>query len=154
MQFLRDVSIFKDLSEEDLDAMKDLWTMRSIEPRERIIAEGATMHEFFVVVSGVVHVRGRSKDHEVLLARIGKGGFVGEINLFDEGTATASVYSMGEVQLAAVADATLRAFMESRPDIGYKITSRLIAEISQRLRTTNERLTHSMFWGSTHPEDR
>jgi len=36
-EFLRDVSIFKDLSEGELDAMKDLWTVRSAPPHERIV---------------------------------------------------------------------------------------------------------------------
>jgi len=148
-EFLRDVSIFKDLSEGELDAMKNLWTLRAVPARERIITEGAAMHEFSVVGTGVVHVRRMSQDHEVLLARIGHGGFFGEINLFDEATATASVYAMDDVQLAVISNATFRGFMSSRPDIGYKITARLLNEVSSRLRQTNERLVHSMFWSTT-----
>jgi CRP-like cAMP-binding protein len=148
-EYFRDVSIFKDLSEGELDAMKSLWNIRVIPPHQRIVEEGAMMHEFFVVCSGVVHVRRLSQDHEVLLARIGRGGFFGEINLFDEATATASVYSMDEVHIAVIANATFRGFMASRPDIGYKITARLLNEVSLRLRQTNERLVHSMFWSTT-----
>jgi CRP/FNR family transcriptional regulator len=147
--FLRDVSIFRDLSDSELDAMKNLWEQRVIKPHVRIVAEGEEMHEFFVVSSGVVHVRRFSQDHEVLLARIGRGGFFGEINLFDEATATASVYSMDEVTIAVTSNATFRGFMSSRPDIGYKVTARLLNEVSMRLRQTNERLVHSMFWSTT-----
>jgi CRP-like cAMP-binding protein len=149
-EFLRDVSIFKDLNDGELEAMKNLWTVRAVPVRERIIAEGALMHEFYVVATGVVHVRRMSQDHEVLLARIGRGGFFGEINLFDEATATASVYAMDDVRLAVISNATFRDFMSSRPDIGYKVTARLLNEVSNRLRQTNERLVHSMFWSTTH----
>jgi CRP-like cAMP-binding protein len=152
-QFLRDVSILKDLTEGELDAIKNIWSFRNIEPRERIVAEGALMHEFYVVCTGVVHVRSLSKDHEVLLARIGPGGFFGEMNLFDESTATASVYAMGEVRLAVTPDVTLRGFMATRPDIGYKIAARLLTEVSRRLRHTNERLVHSMFWSANMPAE-
>jgi len=152
--YLREVSIFKDLSEEELDAMKHLWTVRAVEPRERIIGAGTPMHEFYVVAEGVVHVRRLAQEHEVLLARIGPGGFFGEINLFEEATATASVYAMGEVQLAVIPNITLRGFMEGRPDIGYKITARLLNEVSARLRQTNERLVHSMFWSGVTPGER
>jgi len=151
-EFLRDVSIFKDLSEGELDAMKNLWTVRAVPARERIVAEGAQMHEFYIVGTGVVHVRRLSQDHEVLLARIGHGGFFGEINLFEEATATASVYAMDDVRLAVIANSTFRGFMSSRPDIGYKITARLLNEVSSRLRQTNERLVHSMFWSTTRLE--
>lgn len=149
-EFLRDVSIFADLSESELDAMKELWSLRSVPPRERIVAEGAPMHDFYIVSTGMVHVRRVSQSHEVLLARIGPGGFFGEINLFEESTATASVYTVGDVHLAVIANATFRGFMERRPEIGYKITSRLLNEVSMRLRQTNERLVHSMFWSTTH----
>jgi len=152
-EYLRQVSILKDLTEGELDAIKNLWTMRTIEPRERIVAEGVLMHEVSVVCSGVVHVRRLSKDHEVLLARIGPGGFFGEMNLFDESTATASVYAMGEVRLAVVSNSTLRGFMANRPDIGYKITARLLTEVCRRLRNTNERLVNSMFWGTNVPAE-
>jgi len=145
-EFLRDVLVFKDLTEGELDAIKHLWAFRAVEARERIVAEGAIMHEFFVVCSGVVHVRRLSGSHEVLLARIGVGGFFGEMNLYEEATATASVFAMGDVKLAIVSNSILRGFMASRPEIGYKITSRLVIEISRRLRQTNERLVHSMFW--------
>ena len=149
-EFLRDVSIFKDLTEGELDAMKSLWTLRTVAPRERIVEEGALMHEFYIVCTGVVHVRRLSQDHEVLLARIGPGGFFGEINLFNEATATASVYAMDEVRLAIISNDTFRKFMASRPEIGYKVTARLLNEVSLRLRQTNERLVHSMFWSTTH----
>ena len=147
-EFLRDVSIFKGLSEAELDSMKALWTMRAVPARQRIVAEGELMHEFYIVGTGVVHVRRLSQDHEVLLARISHGGFFGEINLFDEATATASVYAMDEVQLAVIANNDLRAFMSSRPEIGYKITTSLLNEVSRRLRQTDERLVHSMFWST------
>jgi CRP-like cAMP-binding protein len=151
-EFLRDVSIFKDLSDDELDAMKNLWTVRAVPARERIVTEGAQMHEFYIVGTGVVHVRRLTQDHEVLLARIGHGGFFGEINLFDEATATASVYAMDDVRLAVISNTTFRGFMTSRPDIGYKIVARLLNEVSSRLRQTNERLVHSMFWSTTRLE--
>jgi len=49
---------------------------------------------------------GFSQNHEVLLARIGRGGFFGEINIFEEATATASVYAMDDVQVAVIPNAT------------------------------------------------
>jgi CRP-like cAMP-binding protein len=147
-EFLRDVSIFKDLTDGELDAMKNLWTMRTVPARERIVLEGAIMHDFHIVCAGVVHVRRLAQEHEVLLARIGRGGFFGEMNLFDEATATASVYAMGEVHLASIVNQAFRGFMSSRPQIGYKITARLLREVSMRLRQTNERLVHSLFWAT------
>jgi CRP-like cAMP-binding protein len=149
-EFLRLVSIFKDLTEGELDAMKNLWMLRTVKAHERIVQEGEIMKEFYIVGAGVVHVRRLTQEREVLLARIGRGGFFGEINLFEEATATASVYAMDDAKLAVISNTTFRSFMASRPEIGYKITARLLNEVSSRLRQTNERLVHSMFWSTTH----
>jgi CRP/FNR family cyclic AMP-dependent transcriptional regulator len=146
-ELLRDVALFKDLSDAELDAMKDIWSFRHAAARERIVAEGEPMHELFIVAAGVVHVRRVADGHEVLLGRILRGGVFGEMNLFSEGPATASVYAMEEVRLAVTSDATLREFMGARPDIGYKITTILLGDVCARLRQTNDRLVHSMFWG-------
>jgi len=152
-QFLREVSVFKDLFEDELNALKDIWTFKHVAPRECIVAEGDLMHEFFIVGDGAVHVRRHNRDHEVLLARIGRGGFFGEMNLFAEANATASVYSMGEVRLVTTPNETLRDFMAGRPDIGYKITAALLHEVSARLRHTNERLVNALFWPGDHPSE-
>ena len=149
-EYLREVSIFKDLSDAELDAMKDLWALRVIANHDRIVTEGELMHEFFIVGKGIVHVRRMSQDHEVLLARIGSGGFFGEINLFEEATATARVYARGEVHLAGIANAVFRVFLAARPAIGAtKSPPASSTRFSGRLRQTNERLVHSMFWSTT-----
>ena len=145
-QLLRDVALFKTLSDAELDAMKELWSFRHVPPRQQIIAEGEPMHEFFIVGAGVVHVRRNSQGHDVLLARILRGGVFGELNLFSEGAATASIYAMEEVRLAVTSTSSFRAFMDGRPDIGYKITTLLLDEVSGRLRKTNDRLVQSSFW--------
>jgi CRP-like cAMP-binding protein len=147
IELLRDVTLFKHLSDAELDAMKEIWTFRHVTAHQQIVVEGEPMHEFFIVAAGVVHARRVSGGHDVLLGRILRGGVFGEMNLFLEGAATASVYAMEEVRLAVTSNSTLREFMAARPDIGYKITSLLLEEVCTRLRQTNDRLVHSLFWG-------
>jgi CRP/FNR family transcriptional regulator len=148
-ELLRDVALFKSLTDDELEAMKDLWSFRHIAAHQQIVAEDEPMHEFFIVAAGVVHVRREAQGHELLLARILRGGVFGEMNLFSEGAATASVYAMDEARLAVTSNATLREFMASRPDIGYKFTTLLLEEVSARLRQTNDRLVHSMYWSGS-----
>jgi CRP-like cAMP-binding protein len=150
IEHLRDVSIFKDLSDAELEAMTHLWALHVVPAHQRIVAEGEPMHHFHIVRSGLVHVRRLSQKHEVLLARIGRGGFFGEINIFEESTATASVYALDETRIASVENFVFRAFLAQHPDIGYKVTARLLNELSARLRQTNELLVNSMFWSTTH----
>jgi len=57
-----------------------------------LVEEGGEIGALHIICRGVVHARQRSGSKEVLLARIGVGGFFGEVNLFSEGKATASFH--------------------------------------------------------------
>jgi len=147
-EFLRSVSLFEDLSEAQLEALGSLFSVRDIAPREAIVMEGEPMHEFYVVCEGTVHVRRMAQNREMLLGRIATGGFFGEINLFEEGAATASIYATDAVKLAAASDAALCELMNANPEVGYKVLARLLTELSRRLRQTNERFVSAMYWSS------
>ena len=106
------------------------------------------MENLYIVCSGIVHVRRKTEKGQTLLGRIEPGGFFGEVNLLDPGTATASIFTMGATTVAFVDYATLRCFMEQNPSIGYKIVSSLMKEVCVRLRSTSNRYISSVFWGS------
>jgi CRP-like cAMP-binding protein len=145
---LRLVRFLRDLTEEELTAFAGLITMRDVPRGERIIEEGTPVHALYIVCSGIVHVRRLAQKREMLLGRLGPSSFFGEINLFDPGVATASIYAMKEAVTVAVLNyEDLRTFMQANPLAGYKIVSGMMAETSRRLRQTSARLVHSTYWG-------
>src|SRR5688572_16004479 len=137
---LRAVSVLRDLSDEDLRDFANLLELRDAHERERIIEEGTEVRAFYIVCDGVIHVRRLAQKREMLLGRIGPGGFFGEINLFDPGVATASIYAMKEAQLAVIGYDSFREFMSANPATGYKIVSAMMTEMARRLRQTSSRL--------------
>lgn len=143
---LRVISFLRDLTEEDLQAFASLLTIRECKPGERILEEGVAPDAFYIIADGVVHVRRRANTREMLLARLGPGAFFGEINLFDPGVATASIYAMKHSRLAVVGYDRMRGFMEQNTRAGYKIASALMGEMARRLRATSARLVNSIFW--------
>ena len=143
---LRAVSFLRDLSDEELAAFANLLTTRALAPRERIIEEGAPVHSLYIIADGVVHIRRLAQKREMLLGRLGVGGFFGEINLFDPGVATASIYAMKQTQLGVVDYESLRHFMTSNPNTGYKMVSGMMTEMSRRLRQTSARLVNVSYW--------
>jgi CRP-like cAMP-binding protein len=149
LDLLRSVSILRDLSDEELAAFQNLLLVRHIKHGERILEEGTPVNAFYIVCSGVVHVRRLAQKREMLLNRLGAGGFFGEINLFDPGVATASIYAMKTVELAVVDYESFRAFMSSNPATGYKMVSAMMGEMARRLRQTSARLINSVYWSST-----
>ncbi|MEQ1861496.1 MAG: cyclic nucleotide-binding domain-containing protein [Chthoniobacteraceae bacterium] len=146
---LRAVTILRDLTDAELEAFADLLAIREVKSGERILEEGTIVNQLYIVCDGVVHVRRMAQTKEMLLGRFGVGAFFGEINLFDPGTATASIYAMKTpTRLATVSYESLRDFMGSNPLTGYKIVSAMMAEVCQRLRQTSSRLVNSVYWSS------
>lgn len=148
VELLRTVSIFRYLSDDELRAVCELLTARTVKPRERIIEEGTPVGMFYIICTGVVHIRRLAQKREMLLGRLGVGGFFGEINLFDPGVATASIYAMKPTTLAFVDYETLRTFMTGNPATGYKIVSSMMTEMSRRFRLTSDRLVNMAYWNN------
>ncbi len=143
---LRTVSFLRALSDEELASFANLLTTRNFAPRERIIEEGTQVHSLYLICDGVVHIRRLAQKREMLLGRLGVGGFFGEINLFDPGVATASIYAMKPTTVAFVDYESLRAFMAANPTTGYKMVSGMMTEMARRLRTTSARLVNVSYW--------
>ena len=148
VDLLRTVSILRHLDDDELRAFCALLTPREVKPRERIIEEGTEVKILYIICSGVVHIRRMAQKREMLLGRLGAGGFFGEINLFDPGVATASIYAMKPTLLAFVDYDTLRAFMSANPATGYKIVCAMMTEMARRFRLTSARLVNTAYWKS------
>ncbi|MEA3213302.1 MAG: family transcriptional regulator, cyclic receptor protein [Chthoniobacter sp.] len=146
---LRTVSFLRSLTDEELAAFDALLTIREFKARERIIEEGTPVFAIYLVCDGIVHVRRLGKGREILLGRLGVGGFFGEINLFDPGIATASIYAMKATRIACVEYEPLRTFMASHPATGYKMVSAMMTEMSRRLRQISGRLVNMAYWSSS-----
>lgn len=143
---LRAIVFLRDLDDDELDAFAGLIVVRECRPGERILEEGVAPNAFYIIADGVVHVRRRANAREMLLARLGVGSFFGEINLFDPGVATASIYAMKPTRLAVIEYERFRRFLDEHPRGGCKIACALMRETSQRLRATSARLVNSVFW--------
>ena len=135
IELLRTVSIMRELNDSELAAVAALFTLRTAKPKEKVLEEGMPVVNFYIVCDGVAHIRRLAQKREMLLGRLNKGMFFGEINLFDPGVSTASIYAMKDVKLAVCDYATLRAFMSANPATGYKIATGMMGEMARRLRS-------------------
>src|SRR5688572_15841417 len=90
---LRAVSILRDLSDAELDMIANLLTVKEAKKGDKLLEEGAVVNHLYIVCDGAVHVRRLAQTREILLGRLGIGAHFGEINMFDPGTATASIYA-------------------------------------------------------------
>ena len=146
IETLRTIPFLKKLSDGELNSFSALLETREYKQGDRILEEDAAPTAFHIVCDGVVHVRRRGANkREMLLARLGSGSFFGEINLFDPGVATASIYAMKRTHVALISYDRFRAFMDENSRAGYQIASAILTEVARRMRTTDERLANSIF---------
>ena len=143
---LHSIPFLRDLSPAEITELATQFRVAT-HPRGKIlIEEGGPIEAIHVLCRGVVHARRRSGTKEVLLGRIGVGGFFGEVNLFAQGGATASIHVIEEAEIASIPYPAFRAFMESHPVAGYRIVTRLMEELCERLRHTTAKLAGNLFW--------
>lgn len=74
---LKQVTLFADLDEDELDAVARCATQLDYKAGKVLMTEGGSAHEMFVVVEGVVEVT-RDGEH---VADLGPGSFAGEMAL-------------------------------------------------------------------------
>lgn len=146
IELLRTISIMRNLNETELSEVAALFSRRDVKNKERILQEGFPVSHFYIVCDGVAHVRRLAQKREMLLGTITKGKFFGEINLFDPGVSTASIYAMKDLKLAVCDYDTLRNYMAANPATGYKIVTAMMGEMARRLRSTSARLANSIYW--------
>jgi CRP/FNR family transcriptional regulator, cyclic AMP receptor protein len=109
---------------------------------ETVFAEGEQGDTLYIVLRGKVKVGRRAADgRENMLSVMGPGDMFGELSLFDPGPRTASATVLTDARLASLAHASLRPWINDRPEIAEQ----LLRVLARRLRRTNDALADLIF---------
>lgn len=107
---------------------------------ETLIEEGAPQESLYVVLSGSLHVVANGTERPVLLAAFGEGDSLGEVNLFDPATASATAVMRTGGLVWTLSREELDAFLEADPVAGVSVLRGLLRQVSRRIRGMNEKL--------------
>ena len=103
---------------------------------KRLIHQGETSYELYVMLSGEVAVKRQSGDGETELARLGPGDTFGELALLDFGSRSASVDVLSETRVFV----TERAAIFRLSNLEGKLYRNLAIMMATRLRETDAML--------------
>ncbi len=117
---------------------------------EVIITEGDCQESLYVILAGSLHIVSTADDRQVLLASLGEGDSIGEINLFDPATASATAVSRSNGLVWALSRAEFDAFQEADPAAAVAVLRGLLRQMSKRIRRMNEKLTTAEERASLH----
>lgn len=126
------------------------------QPGEVLIAAGAEQDALFVILSGSVHIVSDAGGRQLLLAALGAGDSIGEINLFDPATASATAVCRTPALVWSMSRAELRSFLEVDPAAAVAVLDGLLAMMARRIRSMNDKLATAEqrtalhnFWSET-----
>lgn len=114
---LRNVRLFSELEDRDLESLADEFNERRFAPGEKIALEGEGGLMFFVVESGELSV----EVHGEPVSTMGPGSAFGEIALIDRRPRTATVTAVTDVRAYGLPVFVFRPFVESRPGVAWKM---------------------------------
>jgi CRP/FNR family cyclic AMP-dependent transcriptional regulator len=132
---LSEVSLFADLSEDDLEAMSQLASIKTYAKNTIIISEGDFSDSLYGVLSGKVKVYLSDDDgKEIIINILAKGDYFGELALIDDAPRSASVMTTEETRLIAISKQAFEECLTSKPSIALRV----IKGLSARLRNLTE----------------
>jgi CRP-like cAMP-binding protein len=136
------VSLFSELSQEELERISRVAIPRSFPAGVRVFHEGDRSDACYLVRTGDLRVtREHSDGRAIALATLGPGDIFGELAMLDGQARSASVETLSDSELLALAAADFRRLLAEHSEISVK----LIIALTRRLRETNERVARQSF---------
>ena len=133
------ISFLENLGDEDRRLMGNYGEFLPAHPGQTLIREGDPQDSLYLVLSGLLHVVREKDGPRTLLWRVTPGETIGEVNLFDPGTASADVTAQEFSQVWSVDRNDLEAFIQAYPLAGASLMIGISALLGRRLRAMNVR---------------
>src|SRR3989304_2770204 len=129
--FLRNVPIFAELEDKDLQRIAKLGTSQKYKKGNIVVLEQESGAALFVIVAGKVKVvRMDEGGKEVILSMFGPGEFFGEMSLLDGMARSASVVATVKAELFMIHRRDFLELLHEYPSVAIA----LLAELAMRLR--------------------
>ena len=146
-QHLRNVPIFSDLKDTDLNIISDKMVSRTYEKGQMILLEESQGETFFIIISGAVKVTRLSDDgREVILAMLGESDFFGEMSLLDGEGRSANIVANEDAEVLTLSRSDFLDCLETYP----KIAIALLEELAIRLRKSDQHIESLSLSDSEH----
>jgi len=134
IQLLKKTPLFSELDQKELQALLITSKDREFSAGTTILKDGDSGNlGFYLITAGEVEV----KKGENSLAKLGPGGFFGEMALLYETPRSADVIATQDTSVVMLTRWDLRALISTHPDIALK----MMGEITKRLVETNKSLS-------------
>ena len=137
LDFLRHVSLFESLDQQELEALSDVAFTRTFSKDNVIILAEEEGDTLFILKKGQVKVSIVSEGgREVILSLLGPGSVFGELSLLDGKPRSANVVAIEETELLMLRRVDFLQLIYKTP----QIATALLAELATRMRKTDRQI--------------
>jgi CRP/FNR family cyclic AMP-dependent transcriptional regulator len=142
VELLRRVSLFSELSAEELEKIARVAVPRSYLAGAIILREGDPGDTCYILRAGGARVvRQHADGRAITLTNLGPGEIFGELAMFGGEVRSATVEAVDDVQAIAILASDLKRLLGEHPEIAVK----LLGALAARLRETNARISRQSF---------
>jgi CRP-like cAMP-binding protein len=142
LESLRTIPLFSSVSDEDLESIASLLIERRFPAGKTIVEEGLPGDYMYVIRDGRVKVTKLSGDgREKILELLESGDFFGEMSLLDRAPRSASVKTLADTRILALARNDFLSVLRRSPDLAMAV----IQELTRRLRLVDEQASSLSF---------
>jgi CRP-like cAMP-binding protein len=145
---LRNVELFRDISDEDYKKIAAIGSIRKHKKGEIIFTENSKGDELFIVLSGCIAINknvagGRKRN----LGNLKSGEVFGEISLFDTEPRSADAEAIEDTEVIVFPNSKFLDLLKGNCELANSIQKKVIAVLCQRLRKTDDMLKEGVIWG-------
>jgi CRP/FNR family transcriptional regulator, cyclic AMP receptor protein len=137
---LGNIPLFESLTPEDLKALSRRLEMAEYPEGAIIFKQGDEGAALFIIEEGAVEISYGDGKAKVLLAHLFAGQYFGELSVFDKAPRSATATATRDSRLVRLDRDDLVDFVNKNPSAALRI----IAEMSERLRQTNELMSRQV----------
>lgn len=131
--------LLANFSSEDVAQLSTFGESHHYTPEQTILTEGEDNGYLYLVLRGKLEVLKEGDSGQQKIAEISVSGSLGEMSVFDPGPASATVRSVGDVEVWRISQSSLDRLFEVRPKVAYRLVCRICACLAQRLRSLNQK---------------
>jgi CRP/FNR family cyclic AMP-dependent transcriptional regulator len=141
-QFLRSVSLFRELEDEELAQVLMVGLLKRYPQETVILTEGAAGGQLHIITQGRVRISKVVPGvGEEALTILGPAQFFGEVEFFDGTAASAHAIAHSDCEVFTIPHEEVRAMMASHPALCAKFLWAFSRTLAGRLRESNQKIS-------------
>ncbi|MDO9360124.1 MAG: cyclic nucleotide-binding domain-containing protein [Polaromonas sp.] len=139
------LSLLRGLAPEHRNVFEDLLEQRFFRAGETVFSAGQVDSALMVILQGSVDILvAHSEGRDVRLARIRRGGMLGELSFLDNAPRAATTVATEDLLLGVLTRERFETFAREHPEAGRRVLTNLALDLAFRMRRTNHMAVNSL----------